>query len=263
MIGKTKNILRSIISLRKIISSELIFKLAKDDLKTQFVNKVVSGKILILSPHPDDEMIGCGGAIIKHLSNNDAIKVIHFTDGSGGFPDDFKPSEIEKKEMAKVRENEANEVKESFGIDDVVFLKFKDSKLTASRSLVNYLSQQVKDYNPDVIYAPSFLDTNPDHQETARCLSMALKGARKSVVIMQYEVWSPAYVNIYLNIDKEMDKKIQAIKIYQSQLKSRDYAKAIEGLNLYRGTIYGKSKYAEGYLKTNLETYLKLADLIF
>ena len=241
----------------------MIFKLAKDDLKTQFVKKVVGGKVLILSPHPDDEMIGCGGAIIKHIAASDTLKVIHFTDGSGGFPDDSKPSEVEKKEMAKIREAEANEVKEAFGIDDVVFLKFKDSKLNASKSLVNYLSQQIKDYNPDVIYVPSFLDTNLDHQETAKCLTMALKGIKNKIVIMQYEVWSPAYANVYLDIDKEMDKKIQAIKIYQSQLKSRDYAKAIEGLNLYRGTIYGKSKYAEGYLKTDLNTYLKLAELVF
>jgi LmbE family N-acetylglucosaminyl deacetylase len=263
MIGQVKNILRSVLSLKKILSSELVFKIAKKDLKTQFAKKTGNGKVLVLSPHPDDEVIGCGGAILKHLDNDDPIKVIHFTDGSGGFPDDFKPSEAEKKQMAKVREDEANRVKEVFGINDVVFLKFKDSKLNASKSLVSYLSQQIHDYKPQVIYVPSYLDTNPDHQETARCLYMALKNIKADITVLQYEVWSPSYANLYLDIDTEMERKLKAIKIYQSQLKSRDYDKAIEGLNLYRGTIYGKSKYAEGYLKTDLKTYLVLAEVVF
>jgi len=263
MINKLKKAARSLVALRQIVSNEIIFKAIKKDLHPEFSGKLNGSRILILSPHPDDEVIGCAGAIIKCVESQGEVKVMHFTDGSGGFPEDFKPTRAERIEMAKKREEEAEKVKDFLAISDVVFLKYKDSSLTPTKNLINYLTQQIKNYKPDVIFVPSSLDTNQDHFETARTFYLASKNLPPNTTIMQYDVWSPTFANYYLDIDKEINSKLDAIKIYQSQIQSRDYSKAIEGLNRYRGTIYGKSKYAEAYLKTDLKTFQTLAKLVF
>jgi len=263
MLNKFKTAARSLVNLQRILSNKVIFQILRKNLATEFVNDLEFKRALVLSPHPDDEMIGVGGAIIKLLGKKSQVKVIHLTDGSEGFPEDARPSHSEKKIMAETREKEARKVQQELGISDVIFLKYKDGKLNASKSLVNYLRQTVRDYKPDAIFVPSFLDPNSDHYETARILYLAGDSLRSNPTILQYEVWSPIYANYYLNIDLEVNKKISAINIYKSQLESRDYGQAIEGINRYRGSMHGKSKYAESFLSTDLKTFRHLAELIF
>jgi len=263
MLGKIKSTARSIVSLRRILSSEEIFKFVNSDLSVEFVNDLKLERILILSPHPDDETIGCGGAIIKTKTNDGVVKDLVFTDGSGGFPDGFRPSRDEKTQMAKTRKIELEEVQNLLGIDEVAYMDFKDSHLVATENLTKFITQTIKDFQPEAIFVPSLLDPNQDHSETARAFYQASDKIAPKSTIFQYELWSPSYMNFYLNIDKEIDKKFEAIKLYKSQLKSRNYTEAIKGLNRYRGSIYGKSRFAEGYLKTDLKTYRRLAELVF
>lgn len=263
MINKAKSALRALSFLRRVYSNDEIFSLIKKDLAVSFQANPPKGPVLILSPHIDDEIIGCGGAIIKHKLNDDKITVIEFTDGSAGFPEDFKPTPAEKRKMAQIRESEANKVKELLAIDEITFLKFKDSKLASTTSLVNFLAQKLNDYKPATVYVPSFIDPNSDHFEAAKTFYLAAQKSKSNFGVMQYEVWSPILANFYLNIDSVVTDKKNAIEIFESQKRSRDYASAIIGLNLYRGCLYGKSKYAEAYLTSDLKTYLKLGSRVF
>ncbi len=217
--------------------------------------------MLVLAPHPDDEAIGCGGALLKHFKNEDQVKILYLTDGSLGFKDGFKPSTAEKKQMAIAREEEAKKL-QNFGQADQVFLRYPDSRLSLTNSLINYLTQELKSFHPDVIYTPYLLDTLNDHNITSVALGICLEKAEVDSEVWQYEVWSPGFCNTYLNIDDVQSKKMELIKIYKSQLKSRDFTKAAEGLSAYRAMIFGKSKYAEAYLKTDSKLFKKLIDLL-
>lgn len=249
--------------LQKTISNEAIFKIIQKKIFTQFETNFKSSRVLVLSPHPDDETFGCAGAILQTIAGGGRVKVVQFTDGSSGFPKDFHPTALEKKQMSLIREKEMNEAKELLGISEVVLLGYRDGKLTYSKSLVNFLKQVIKDYNPTAVFVPSFLDPASDHSEVARIFYLSAKKITSNTEILQYEIWSPLQANFYLNIDKEFDTKVKAMNLYKSQLKSRNYTKAIEGLNRYRGSIYGNSEYAEGYLRTDLETFKQLAELVF
>ena len=68
--------------------------------------------------------------------------------------------------------------------------------------------------------------------------------------------------NLYLNIDDVIDKKIELIKIYKTQIKARNFIDSIRGLACYRGMIYGKSKYAEAFFISNTKTLKKLIELL-
>ncbi len=260
MIEKIKNTARSFVNLKRIYSSEVFYGALKDSINTKLINQPKKGNVLILAPHPDDEVIGCGGALVKHLRNDDSVRIIYLTDGSLGFEEGFKPLKAEMKEMSERREKEATKLN-TLGTMEQIFLRYPDSKLSLSKSLINFLSQTITDFRPDIIYTPNLLDLLYDHQLTSRALAQALKNTKYDCSINQYEVWSPAFCNLYLNIDDVIDQKIEAINFYQSQLKARNYIESVKGLAMYRAVIFGKCKYAESYLSTNSKVFIKLDEL--
>lgn len=262
MISKIISSLKSVLALSKIFSNEEFVKILGSKMFVQFSKELKSPRVLVLSTHPDDETIGCGGAILNHLVNQDNVRVIQLTDGSAGFPENFRPTAKEKREMAEQREVEANQVKDLLGYQEIIFLKYNDKKLISSKSLVNYLSQVIEDYEPTAVFVPYLHDPNTDHAQTAKAFYLASKKSRGDFCVFQYEVWAPLHANFYLNIDRQIETKLKAIGLYKSQLKCRNFIEAIEGLNKYRGSIHGKSHYAEAYLKTDIETFRKLAQTI-
>ena len=262
MIDKITNKARSVLNLKRIFSAEVFFSAVRDGIETRFIEKPEPGKILVLAPHPDDESIGCGGALIKHIANKDQVKIIFLTNGELGFEKNFKPSTEEKKNLAKIREAEASQACRFLGVEDQTYLRYHDSKLEGSKSLNNFLVQTLRDYKPDIIYIPSILEPPSDHSICGKILIEALDSLDINPKIIQYEIWAPLFANLYLNIDDVIDKKIELIKIYKTQIKARNFIDSIRGLACYRGMIYGKSKYAEAFFISNTKTLKKLIELL-
>jgi len=258
--NKIKQILRSALNLKRIYSNQVVVGSLLNNVATEFSKSALSGKVLVLAPHADDEIIGCGGALIKHVKNADKIKIVYFTDGRLGFPDKFKPTDKDKIDLAKEREQEAKNIQADLKCEQV-FLRYKDSKLALSKNLIGFLEQLVKEFDPDIIYTPSNLEPISDHKITSALLASALKKIDKNFRIFQYELWSPIFANFYLDIDEVIDQKQKLIEHYKSQLKCRDYVESSRGLARYRGSIFGKSKFAESYLKTDKQLFLKLFEL--
>ena len=78
--------------------------------------------VLVLSPHPDDDAIGCGGAILHHTTQGDQVSVIYLTSGEGG--GHGRPPT----ETARLRENEARTAAEIMGVISVEFWRLPDGK---------------------------------------------------------------------------------------------------------------------------------------
>ncbi|MFH1855157.1 MAG: PIG-L family deacetylase [bacterium] len=257
---KIKQILRSALNLKRIYTNQVVVSSLQNNVATEFYKDVPSGKVLVLAPHPDDEIIGCGGALLKHAKGDDKIKIVYFTDGRLGFPDKFKPTEKDKVELAAEREQEAKNLSEELKCEQV-FLRYEDSKLTLSKNLFGFLRQLISEFESDIIYTPSILEPILDHNITSAVLANALQKIEKNFQIFQYELWSPIFANFYLDIDDVIDQKQKLIEYYKSQLKCRDYVESSRGLARYRGSIFGKSKFAESYLKTDKKLFLKLFEL--
>jgi len=203
-------------------------------------------RLMVLAPHPDDEVIGCGGLICHHADEGRAIQVVIATDGSA--------AESDLPNLAEVRENESRAGLRRLGVGDVVFLRHPDRGLEASRKLQDDLRDAITSFRPDLITCPHPNEIHPDHRALATALIALLQSDRDlaaslaMVRVAFYEVSSPLRPNTLVDVTAVADRKTAAIREHHSQLQSRDYLAYTSGLNQYRAmTLDRDSTRAEAY----------------
>jgi LmbE family N-acetylglucosaminyl deacetylase len=190
-------------------------------------------KFLVLSPHPDDESIGCGGFLLKYGPQCD---VVLLTDGRHGDPD------MEPVEVAEIRKREFETVMEKLQINHYQCLDIEDGRLIENFDIFKRILLNGYDY----IFMPSPTDNHPDHLAVSRMFYKLASLLRITCLkVVYYEIWSALSLpSHYIDISDVADKKRDLINKYQSQVKFIDYASRILALNQYRG-IYHHIDYAE------------------
>lgn len=191
--------------------------------------ELLHGRSLVVAPHPDDEVAGCGGMILAHRDAGNPLKVIYVTDGSrGGKKDSFDPAYVAG------RVKEAEEACAVLGVEDFEFLGFPDQGLVEGGELRERAKRAVEVFQPDRIYLPSPFEIHRDHLVVSREFTRVLRenGFRGSLVF--YEVSEALRPNILVDITQEMDRKEEALLCYLSQLEANNYLPKMKGLNRYR-----------------------------
>ena len=199
-------------------------------------------EILVFAPHQDDEIIGCGGTLLKHKSDGDEVHIAYVTSG----PDDPKRRREEAKNACDVIDAKPH------------FLNFNGRLVKYDKKHLKKFVEITKNINPDMVYAPHENEEDHDHKKTSELVkesswiaNESFKqnwGPKKANVkeIRFYEVWTPMKrVDISIDITNYMNKKIQALNCYNSQISFTRYDKAIKGLNQYRGIMTNNGTYAE------------------
>lgn len=190
--------------------------------------------ILVLAPHPDDEVFGCGGAIALHVESGCNVAVVLVTSGSiGGDPD--------------TRVEESKKASEFLGGYSLEVWNYDDGKVSFCVELVEKIKKEIKEKKTTLIYAPSLWENHPDH----KAVSLSAMEAAKEFLdcsIMFYEVGAPLRPNMLVDISSVLDKKILAMQCFASQIKNQRYDEHILSLNRYRTYTLPKSiKSAEAY----------------
>lgn len=192
--------------------------------------------ILVISPHPDDEAIGCGGTIAKHISDGDSVEVIFLTSGEKG---GHGKSETDTKE---IRERESQYAAILLQIQNITFWREPDGAFQASEKNVNRLLEKFTVFKPDLIFVPHENEAHPDHREAAILVMEAVKlltDTIKKPAVWMYEVWTPIQKMDYIvDMSEYVEIKRKAILAYESQCSVLDFAEAILGLNRYRGEMH-------------------------
>ena len=192
--------------------------------------------VLVLSPHPDDESIGCGGTLCKHVVNGDVVHVVVLTSGEAG------GHGLPKDSVMQVREEEAREAARILGLQRIDFWRQPDGQLQAEPPLVERLREYIANFNPQLIYVPHPAEMHPDHRAAARLVENALTGHARipeSLIVRMYEVWTPLQqLDEIVDISEWMDKKLEAVRAYKSQCDVLSFDEAIRGLNRYRGEMH-------------------------
>lgn len=212
------------------------------DFGYELINCPKEKKVLVLSPHPDDEVFGAGGTILKMKMAE--ITALYLTGD-------------------KKREKEAGVAGKILGIKNQIFWSKKDGKLSFSPLLCRKLVKLITTINPESIFLPTFFDTHWDHLETNRLLVKASQQLKQSPQVYAYQIWQPGPFNRLVDISEVLGQKKKAINCFSSQLKDRDYLGAIIAYNSYLGKIYGVGETAECFLVTDLKNYAKLFRLTY
>lgn len=206
--------------------------------------------ILIISPHQDDEVIGCGGTIVKHHKKGDGIWVVYITAGWSGIP-----KIKSKKEATIIREKEAQNACKILGVEKAIFMREEDRNISEGGKIVQKLIKIIREIRPNFIYAPHPEEKDIEHRITygitkeASWLSKSpylpdLGNPTKSIeAIYLYEAWTPMKDFFRKeDITNVINIKTKALLAYKSQAEYLNLTDAIIGLNMYRGSMASITK---------------------
>jgi LmbE family N-acetylglucosaminyl deacetylase/glycosyltransferase involved in cell wall biosynthesis len=201
-------------------------------------------RLLVLAPHPDDEVIGCGGLVAQHLLEGRAVRIVIATDGAAAGE-------------AALREQESQRAVATLGRAELEFLRFPDRSL--GDDAIPRIREQLLAFRPDLILVPHPGEIHPDHIALSRAFvdiiqrDETLFADLAVAKIAFYEVSQPLKPNAIVDITDVAEKKYAAIAEHTSQTALRDYVSYARGLNAYRAmTMPPETKFAEAYFVVDL-----------
>ena len=195
-------------------------------------------RVLVLAPHPDDEVFGCGGALANLAARGAAVDVLLVTDGAAGASDDES-----RRAIAARRAGESREALGILGGGSVHEGGFRDRGLGGARAaLEDLVATWLAKTSPDLVFAPSPVETHPDHRAVAYALfalarrpaSDAGAAARARATVAFFEISQPFRPNFLFDLTPVLERKRKAVRAFVSQAAERDYAGFVDGLNAYR-----------------------------
>jgi len=176
--------------------------------------------VIVLAPHPDDEMIGMGGTIALLAEQEERVVVVVFSGGEA--------THVWQKQEAirTTRMRECLKAAKLAGVEDVVFLELADFTLT-TEIVEHDIESRLKDIidleRPRMVFTPAIDDVYPDHRAVANLIFSVQKKFFPDLAVWMYTVWNPLHIThreqprLVVDITRTFPKKWRAIQAYQSQ----------------------------------------------
>jgi LmbE family N-acetylglucosaminyl deacetylase len=221
-------------------------------------------RIVVLAPHMDDEVIGCGGTLYKHFQKGGELTVVYMTDGRHGSSVVQNATGNERKilqrKLVEQRKQEAQLAMQTLGVRESFFLDVEETRLTSTKEVQQRLRQILEAKQPELVYLPFFWEENLDHRETSKILLDATSNRHFQFECCGYEVWTPLFSNCLVDISDVIDVKKTALQHYRSQLAGKDYVHTSLGLNAYRSSALSDNQggFAEAFFFASLQEYRRL-----
>lgn len=211
-------------------------------------------KILVVSPHPDDETLGAGGTLLRYKKEGHQIYWLNITDmGIDGGWDE---------KLIVHRREQINAVREFYHFDGFYNLGFLPTKLSSIEegNIIDAVKCVFDEIKPNWIILPGHYDAHSDHRIIYNCCMACAKTFRapyiKRITTMeiisetehgfQEEKFVP---NLFIDISKELDKKLDAMKIYDTEIGESPFPRSLDNIRslaAVRGCVI-KSTYAEAF----------------
>ncbi len=205
-------------------------------------------KTLVISPHADDEILGAGGTLFKrNVKKNNSINWLLVTMPA---EPDYTKQFIKKRELQIKKIIKILKIKKFFNLN----LKPSELDIVPKKLLIKNITDIIKKVKPDEVFVPHISDVHTDHKVISEVISTCTKNFRFKFIktILAYEVLSETNFNLqkkiffkpnyYEDISKFLNKKINAIKIYKSEIKKFPFPRSvttIKSLARVRGSEIG------------------------
>jgi LmbE family N-acetylglucosaminyl deacetylase len=198
--------------------------------------------ILVVAAHPDDEVLGCGGTIARSVAEGHRVTVAILGQGaasrySRGTPE----AAVEIGELEEMSRNAGR----ILGVDDVRHFGLPDNRFDSVDLLdvVKILEELGRELQPEIVYTQHGGDLNIDHAITFRAAMTAFRPVPGTGVraLYAYEVassteWAfgkfspPFAADTFVNIDNFLEKKIQALAAYESEIRSFPHPRSLHAV---------------------------------
>ncbi len=175
------------------------------------------GRVLLLAPHPDDDVIGAGGTLALHREQGDPVHVLIVFDGvAGDAARRFDPREYRARRHSEARAGGVH-----LGLSDYEFWDYPEGHEPSAPELeaaARRLAERVRALAPDLVYAPWIGEHHVDHHMLARAARTALGLAGFRGEAWGYEVWTPLVPARIVDVTPTFEKKRAALCEHKSQL---------------------------------------------
>lgn len=213
-------------------------------------------RVLVIAPHPDDETLGCGGTLLKHIAAGDSVSWVVVT----------KAHEPRwSAEVIERREKQIEQVSAAYGFANRFRLTFPAARLDTVplEDLLAALNKIVAEVKPDWIYTVHARDIHSDHRVVFDATISAVKSFNNNGVsrLLSYETISstdamppaPATVflpNVYCDITPFLERKLEIMSLYEGEVHPYPLPRALESIRAlarFRGATVA-AEYAEAFM---------------
>lgn len=209
-------------------------------------------RVLVVVAHPDDEVLGCGGTIAKHIETGDDVSIVFMTNGESSRKDSLL-------ESISSRSYSCKQALKELGVNKVINYDFLDNQMDSISLLAvaKSVEEAIDKHQPSIVYTHFSEDLNVDHRITHQAVMTACRPQSWSPVkeIYCFEVLSATEWNShskskfnpnkFIDISKFWDCKVSAMKKYSNELRPFPHSRSIEtieALAVYRGATVGLRK---------------------
>ena len=209
----------------------------------------MSKTVLVVAAHADDEALGCGGTIVRHVTEGDSVHLVLMADGVDSRPD-ATSANLERRMAA------ADTAHTILGITGVNYLGFPDNRMDSVPllNIVQALETIVQSIAPSVVYTHHFGDLNIDHRRTQEAVMTVCRPQPGSPVkeIYGFEVLSstewatpqsaPFLPSLFLDISSQLSTKLSALEAYADEMRPAPHSRSLdhaEVLARHRGCSMG------------------------
>lgn len=223
----------------------------------------VSRKVLVVAAHPDDEVLGCGGAIARHTALGDEVSVLIVAEGATSRNSEHsRAASADELAVLGTAARAANQV---LGVQRLNMLDFPDNRLDRVDllDLIKRIEAEIADWQPEVVYTHHAGDVNIDHRilNDAVVASCRPQPGHCVRILLFYEVassteWRPAASGLaftpdwFVDISAYWATKRRALEAYATEMRAFPHPRsveAVEHLAGWRGASVGCG-YAEAFM---------------
>lgn len=219
----------------------------------------MKNKVLCIAVHADDETLGCGGTLLKHKDNGDKINWLLLTGPTSNHPRHFSQEHIIK------RDEKVNVIAKMYHFDTLNYLALPTQMMHAIdlRDVVAKIDEVINQLKPNIIYLMYNNDVHSDHKIAFNATYSCTKSFRKPFIERVYMMETPSETefapamqtssfvpNVYVDITSYMDKKLEIMACYETELMQEPYPRSLSSITAlarWRGSRVGVM-YAEAFM---------------
>ncbi len=238
--------------------------------------------VLCVAPHPDDEVLGCGGLLALLQAQQAKVQVLVLTKGELGLAHlqeklQSSSHNDESQALAHVRVQESMAAAQVLGLPEPQFLDFNDRHLAFTEKVTQAIAAQMKAQPIDLLILPSLSDPHPDHQATALAGLAAVRNAiyqdqangqtahskpkavqDQPLQILFYEVGAPLHANAFVDFTAVVAQKWAAVQCFKSQLNEEKYETLSRSMAAMRAFgLHPECTAAEAFFKVDMQAFMR------